>query len=99
MRGGEGWDELRWRGGHWRGAVADRTENVKFLFVYPPSPFSIHSHSPRDLVYTLEAADPDAQPQRLCQTDKRWEGVAWADGELAIVYEVKGGGGGCALAW
>ncbi|KAG2450262.1 hypothetical protein HYH02_004773 [Chlamydomonas schloesseri] len=47
--------------------------------------------SPRDVVFGLTAdaaaADPAAAPRRIAQTDLRCGGVAWCDGDLAILFE------------
>eukprot|EP00884_Botryococcus_braunii_P016558 jgi/Botrbrau1/3586/Bobra.0078s0038.1 len=45
--------------------------------------------SPRDIVYTLSAAEAGgaSPPRQLAQTDLRCGGVAWARGDLALVYE------------
>ncbi|KAK9828809.1 hypothetical protein WJX72_002171 [[Myrmecia] bisecta] len=45
--------------------------------------------SPRDIVYTLPAAEAaaGAPPRRFTQTDLRCGGVAWGRGDLALVYE------------
>eukprot|EP00775_Hariotina_reticulata_P003220 gene3220-3497_t len=47
--------------------------------------------SPRDIVYTLDAAaaagDPSLQPSVLASTDLRCGGVSWCDGDLALLYE------------
>ncbi|PNW80332.1 hypothetical protein CHLRE_07g313122v5 [Chlamydomonas reinhardtii] len=47
--------------------------------------------SPRDVVFGLSAqaaaADPAAAPRRIAQTDLRCGGVAWCDGDLAILFE------------
>jgi hypothetical protein len=47
--------------------------------------------SPRDIVYTLPAAEaasnPSAEPRQLAQTDLRCGGVAWGDDTLALLYE------------
>lgn len=54
--------------------------------------------SPRDIVYTLDAdvaataaaggdGEAAAAPQELARTDLRCNGVAWCDGDLAIVFE------------
>ncbi|KIY94927.1 hypothetical protein MNEG_13035 [Monoraphidium neglectum] len=47
--------------------------------------------SPRDIVFTLSAADAAAggPPQELARTDMRCGGVAWCDGDLALLYESK----------
>lgn len=44
--------------------------------------------SPRDIVYTLDAAHAaDGDPRVLATTDLRCGGVAWCDDDLALVYE------------
>ncbi|GIL61918.1 hypothetical protein Vafri_16294, partial [Volvox africanus] len=47
--------------------------------------------SPRDVVLALTADDaankPDVQPRQLASTDLRCGGVAWCDGDLAILFE------------
>jgi len=43
--------------------------------------------SPRDIVYSISAEDCDKDPTVLAQTDLRCGGMAWGDGELALVYE------------
>ncbi|GLC33333.1 hypothetical protein PLESTB_000344900 [Pleodorina starrii] len=47
--------------------------------------------SPRDVVLALAAddvaADPAVQPRQIAATDLRCGGVAWCDGDLAILFE------------
>jgi len=43
--------------------------------------------SPRDTVYTLSADNLEAEPKAIAHTDLRCGGVAWGDGDLALLYE------------
>lgn len=46
--------------------------------------------NPRDIVFTLPAdgaGSPDAVPRQIAATSLRYGGIAWGDGDLALVYE------------
>ncbi|CAL5225819.1 g8598 [Coccomyxa viridis] len=43
--------------------------------------------SPRDIMYTLDAAHAEAEPEKLAETDLRCGGVAWGDEGFALLYE------------